>query len=163
MRAMKGIFPAACMILLAFFFLLGSAECSEQSRGAVSSEQPAEKEPINSPEDKKAAELIVYYFHGDKRCKTCLTIEKNAMQALEEGFPDALKHGIIEWRAVNTDKKENEHFEEDFDLAFSSVIIVKHNEGERIEWKNLSRMWELVWKEEELKKYIQKEVRTYME
>ena len=37
--------------------------------------------------------LIVYYFHGNKRCNTCRTIEAYTEEAIRTGFPNELRSG----------------------------------------------------------------------
>ena len=58
--------------------------------------------------------LIVYYFHGNKRCNTCRTIEAYTEEAIKTGFPDELRSGRLVWIPVNVDVPENGHFVEDF-------------------------------------------------
>jgi len=122
--------------------------------GAVSAkpEVPADGTTIN-----------VYYFHGTRRCKTCLAIESKARAVIEKAFADEMKAEVITWQAIDTDLKENKHFEKEFDLMFSSVIVTKVKNGKQVEWKNLQKVWELVWDSEAYEEYVQKEVRAYLE
>jgi len=105
----------------------------------------------------------LYYFHGTRRCKTCLTLEANTKEALDKGFPGEMKQGTITWETYDTDKKENKHFETDFELLFSSVILVKYKADKQVEWKNLQKIWELVGDKPAFLEYVQNEVRSYLE
>ena len=44
--------------------------------------------------DNEAA-LEVYYFHGTKRCPTCLAIEEETRKTLEESYKDDIQKGSL--------------------------------------------------------------------
>jgi hypothetical protein len=120
--------------------------------------------PFQISAEETADETVrVYYFHGTRRCKTCLAIESNARKTLQEKFSKEMAQGVITWHAIDTDQKENEHFVKDFDLMFSSLILVKYKDGKQVEWKNLQKVWELVWDNDAYRDYIQKEMKAYLE
>jgi len=127
----------------------------------------AMSEPVAAPEEPEVSAdsttVKVYYFHGTRRCKTCLAIESKAKAAIEKAFSDEMKAGVITWQAIDTDLEENKHFEKKFDLMFSSVIVSKVENGKQVQWKNLQKVWELVWDTEAFEEYVQKEVRAYLE
>ncbi|HDP95991.1 MAG TPA: hypothetical protein ENN40_11630 [Candidatus Aminicenantes bacterium] len=77
----------------------------------------------NSEEVANVPKTVVYYFHGNSRCRTCLTIEKYTRQAVNNGFADELEKGEMELRAVNVDLKENRHFIQDYQLFSRSVVL----------------------------------------
>ena len=99
--------------------------------------------------------VIAYYFHGNVRCKTCLTIEMYALEAIESGFPEALRGNRLEFVSVNLDEPENEHFIEDFQLAAKTVVLERVVNGERGDYVNLTRVWELVGNKEAYIEYVQ--------
>lgn len=108
--------------------------------------------------------VVVYYFHGNTRCATCRTIEAYAKEAVETGFPEALTDGRLEWRAVNVDERDNEHFVRDFQLTTRSVVLERLADGKRKDWKNLQRVWELVRGDKAaFLKYVQDETRPLLE
>lgn len=41
------------------------------------------------------------------------------------GFPEELKRGDLQWRAVNVEQPENEHFASDYRLFSRSLVLVK--------------------------------------
>ena len=120
--------------------------------------------PGHSADDAKSEDLkvVVYYFHGDRRCKTCNAIESNSKALLDSVFAEQMKSGTIEWRVRNTDEKEHAHFEKDFNLLFGSVVAVKMKDGKQVEWKNLQKVWELVWDKDEFNSYLETEVKAYL-
>jgi len=88
--------------------------------------------------------VVAYYFHRTMRCPTCLSIEKQAREAIEAGYGDALESGQLEWHAVNIETPGNEHFEQDFELESSALVLVEMAGDEVLRWKNLTSVWELV-------------------
>ena len=105
---------------------------------------------------------IVYYFHGNARCKTCLTIEMYALEAIETGFPEALKANQIDFLPVNLEMAENEHFIDDFQLSARTVVLERIVDGERKDYLNLTRVWELVGDKEAYITYVQEEAGKFM-
>ena len=106
--------------------------------------------------------IIMYYFHGNTRCKTCLTIEMYALEAIETGFSEALKTGRIEFLPVNLELAGNEHYFDDFQLAARTVVIERVVGGKRRDYLNLHRVWELVGNREAYIAYVQKETEKFM-
>jgi hypothetical protein len=106
--------------------------------------------------------IMAYYFHGNARCKTCLTIEMYAIEAIETGFPEALKAGKIEFLPVNLEIAENEHFIDDFQLAARTVVLERIVGGERRDFVNLTRVWELVGDKTAYVEYIQEETEKFI-
>ncbi len=106
--------------------------------------------------------VIAYYFHGTRRCKTCLTIEAYTDESLRAGFPQELETGGLTWRVVNIDEPENEHFVREFELITRSVVLVEAQNGKMEKWKNLDKVWKLVGNKEAFVAYIQKETTDYL-
>ncbi len=102
------------------------------------------KETVAGESDASATRVIAYYFHRTMRCPTCLSIEKQAREAVEAAYPAELETGKLKWQAVNIEEAGNEHFELDFELSSSALVIVELHGDEVAAWKNLERVWELV-------------------
>jgi hypothetical protein len=107
--------------------------------------------------------VIAYYFHGIKRCISCKKIEAYSRVAIEEGFADEIKSGQLEFRAINYDEKENQHYIKDYELYTKSLIISRVNGEEETEWKNLTKVWELLGSKEKFLDYVRKETRAFLE
>ena len=106
--------------------------------------------------------VIVYYFHGDKRCRTCLSIEAYTKQAIEQGFSEELESGELELRIVNVDEPGNGHFIEDYDLSTKSVILAEFRGGARERWENLDMIWEYVNDEKTFVDYVRRETEEFL-
>ncbi len=117
----------------------------------------------SGPSEATGHKVIAYYFHRTKRCRTCLTIQRYAEEALKDAFPEALKTGELEWRLVNVDEPVNEHFVEDYQLTSSELVLVDTENGQQTEWRNLERVWNLVENELEFKAYVEAEGMVFLE
>ena len=115
-----------------------------------------------TPSPAVAHKVIIYYFHGTARCKTCKTIEAYTREAVETGFANNLKDGSLELKVLNVDEPENEHFIEDFQLTTRSVVVADLVDGQPQRPKTLSLVWQLVGSESEFVAYIQHEVASYL-
>jgi len=118
--------------------------------------------PDTSPQT-ASTKIIVYYFHGTMRCATCLNIEDYAREAVLHGFGDALAAGRLEWRTVDVEEAENQHFLQDFKVATRSLVVVQTRDGKQIAWKNLLDIWDLVGDKLAFTSYVQDEVRSWLE
>ncbi len=105
---------------------------------------------------------IVYYFHGNMRCRTCNKIEAYTKEVINTSFAKELSDGLLEIRIVNTDKSENEHFIKDFQLTNRSIVLVRSRGDDLEKWQNLDRIWLLVRKKEAFQSYIDEETRAFM-
>ena len=126
----------------------------------------AESTTVQAKLEETAAQkrqLVAYYFHGDYRCHTCLTMERLAYEALEDGFSDALASGRIVWKSVNVDSPGQEHFNIDYGLTSSALVLVSMVDGRQNRWVDLQRIWDLVGDEQEFKDYVRSEVATMLE
>ena len=108
--------------------------------------------------------VVVYYFHGNARCTTCRTIEAYTAEAVQTGCAAALESGRLAWRTVNVDDPANDHFIGDFQLSTRSVVLERISDGERRDWKNLDRVWDLVRSDKAtFMGYVQNETRVFLE
>ncbi len=66
--------------------------------------------------------VYVYYFHGKARCKTCIAIEKVAVQTVADNFSNNPK---VQYKEVDFSQKENDAIAEKYEISFSSLIVAK--------------------------------------
>jgi|GEM_PF-603039 len=134
-------------------------QSKEQQTTAGSKERSLAKAP-----SKLSHKVIAYYFHGKFRCPSCKKIEAYAREAIEGqgGFADLIKSGDLEWRVVNVEEPGNEHFIKDFQLYTKSLIIVDIRDGEQKQWKNLAKVWELLYDKEAFVNYVRDEIKAYL-
>lgn len=107
-------------------------------------------------------QVVIYYFHGNRRCQTCINLEKYAREVVDSNFSDQIDKGILEFRAINVDEKENEHYNEDYELYTKALILSRVNDGKEIDWINLDKIWELVKTESKYKDYVTSELNKFL-
>jgi hypothetical protein len=108
------------------------------------------------------SKVIVYYFHGNKRCNTCRTIEAYTAEAVTTGFAEQIETGRVVWQPVNIDEPENEHFVEDYDLTIRTVVLVDVVEGRDDKWTKLDRVWDLTGDKDAFVDYITTNTNAYL-
>lgn len=106
--------------------------------------------------------VVVYYFRATARCSSCITIENYTREAIESGFPDALRDGRLQWLVVNVEEPGNGHFIRDYRLYTQSVVVVEIKGGKQTRWKNLEQVWNLLGDRVAFISYVQKEVGAYL-
>lgn len=107
-------------------------------------------------------QVVLYYFHGARRCKTCRSMEANALEVVKSEFAEELDSGALVWKVVNYDEAENEHFIKDFKLVSSSLVLVEMQGGEQMRFNVLHDAWSLARNEWRFKKYVQKSVLDFL-
>lgn len=108
-------------------------------------------------------EVVLYYFHTNRRCNTCLSIESFAQEAVESKFKEALRAGTLHWTVLNTDESENAHFIKDFGLVSSSLVLVAVDGGEVLRYEILQDAWTLVRDKPRFIEYVQGSVGELLE
>ncbi|MFC2172558.1 nitrophenyl compound nitroreductase subunit ArsF family protein [Acidobacteriota bacterium] len=136
-------------------------ETLDQPSGVGAGSETAGKQEGAEPQQTSHT-IIAYYFHGAVRCNTCRAIEAFTTEALKKGFSEELGKGELEYRVINVDEQENEHFVKDYELTTRSVVLVDVKSGTEKRWKNLPRIWELVQDKEAFLEYIRQETSAYL-
>jgi len=137
------------------------AEHDEEGASAAN----AASETVAKPEGatKVPRTVVAYYFHRTQRCKTCLTMEAYARDAIREGLTDSVDSGELAWRAVNVEEPEHEHFVKQYDLYASALVMVEMEGDEVKRSKNLEQIWDLVGDESKFKAYVRDEALAFLE
>jgi hypothetical protein len=126
-----------------------------------------EQKSVNAPTENMPPggekTFFAYYFHGNLRCSSCITIENFTATAIRNCFDEELKSGRLEWKVINVEEPGNEHFVKDFNLFTQQVILVEKVGGKQTRWKNLDQVWSLLNNESQFVSYIQSELSIFME
>lgn len=107
--------------------------------------------------------FVVYYFHGYERCKTCLTIEACWREAVDGGFPEAVRDGRLRRRAVNFLAPENRRLAERYEVVSLSVIVAEVRDGRLARKHELGGVWDHLDDHPRLVDHIRGEVRSFLE
>jgi hypothetical protein len=107
-------------------------------------------------------QVIAYYFHGTVRCETCLKIERQAREVIEQRFKQELTSKRLVFKPVNYDLPENAHFMHDYKLPCPSLVLVRQADGKDQQWQLLDKTWKLVGDEGKFNKYIEDETAGFV-
>ena len=110
----------------------------------------------------EGSKIIAYYFHVNVRCATCRAIEAYSKEVIHQRFAKEIASGRVEWRLVNVQTPENQHFVQDYQLFTKSLVLVLHKGGQQKEYKVLNDTWELVGDKAAMQGYVEREVRDYL-
>lgn len=108
-------------LVLLIFSLLVLVSCGGKK------EKIPEKENMEISQEQSSM-VNVYYFHGNKRCKTCIAVQNVAKETIEKTYPNT----EVKFIEVNTSEKENEALVEKFEVSWNALIIQKGEKWEDI-------------------------------
>jgi len=106
--------------------------------------------------------IVVYYFHATRRCPTCLGIQDNIEQTINEKFADETTAGKLSFEELNFEEDANKHFVDEYQLSFSTMIVAAQAGGKTVKWENAEKVWEYAHTPPDLKAYVEKMIRTYL-
>jgi hypothetical protein len=158
-----GVAAAALVAFLVYHFdLLAPVEPPESSdiQAQVASTNPVEQE---AAEQLKQPPVVVYYFHGEDRSRTCLNMEDYTRQALQTGFAKELESGQLSFEVINIENPENMVYAEMFNTGPRSIIITKVIDEQPVDSKKLGKIWNLIRSKRSFIKYITLETQPYLE
>ncbi len=104
--------------------------------------------------------VIVYYLHTTFRCVTCNAIERMTRELVERDFAAALAEGRIEWREANF--QEREDLAKKYEVATSSVVVVRIEDGKETGFQRLDDVWTLHPNPDAFAEYVGKAIRQYL-
>jgi len=154
-KTMAVIFSLAILAMFAYaddkpdLTAKDSVEVVSDTTVSMQSSEPAEK-------------IVVYYFHGTKRCATCKKLEAYSEEAIKGKFQKELEDGRLEFLPVNYDDEENKHFIDDYKLYTKALVVCEFKDGQQVAWKNLDKIWEKVNDKDEYLEYVQNEIAPYL-
>jgi len=118
---------------------------------------PAAGKPITAPD-----KIVVYYFHATRRCPTCLGIQANIEQTINDKFAEETAAGKLAFEELNFEEDANKHFVDEYQLSFSTMIMAAQAGGKTVKWENAEKVWEYAHTPAELTAYVEKMVRAYL-
>ena len=110
----------------------------------------------------EAAAVVVTYFTTDVRYDSCRTIESLSRESIEGGFPSQLEAGEVVFRVLNTDRGENAHYVDQYELANKTVIVSHQVDGQEVEWADRQDVWLLLDEPDEFFAYVREPVQRYL-
>ncbi|UCD55500.1 MAG: hypothetical protein JSV93_01505 [Candidatus Omnitrophota bacterium] len=107
-------------------------------------------------------QVIAYYFHGNFRCANCYNIEQFAKEAIHQNFKNELASGKLSFKIINIEGRGNEHFVNDYRLYTKSLVLSLVKNGEEVDSKNLTRIWEYLRNKARFQQYVKDEITDYL-
>ena len=83
--------------------------------------------------------LMVYAAHATQRCYSCSLIEQYAKELLDDEFGDLLETGRIDVQSI--DYSKNTPFARQYDIASSTLILVRIEAGREHAFVRLDDVW----------------------
>ena len=106
---MKQLFMASIALMMMFIHF----SCSGQS-----------DQKATSTNSGITAQVGVYYFHFERRCNTCISVEENSKKAVEEMYPEQIKTGEYFFKGVNLDDKSSEEIADKLGVGMQTLLVV---------------------------------------
>jgi len=140
-------------VLISIGFAIGKETALNGARKAKAGEAATTTQTSGSNK------VIVYYMHQTFRCVTCNQIEAMTGELIRTGFAKELADGRLEWKRENF--QENEDMARRYNVASSSVVVVRMRDGKEVAHQTLDKVWTLVGKPEEFAAYVGGAIRAY--
>ena len=146
------IFSVICLMLITAVSGCNEGVLSESSADSGRFSNNTENSPT----------VIAYYFHRTVRCPTCLAIESNSADTIEENFSQQIDDGTMVWMPFNLDGKGGAEFKKQFDVSAIALVVAKMQDGKVVEYKKLEKVWQLVRDKQAFSEYVTSEINEYM-
>lgn len=78
---------------------------------------------LSSAYAEKPVKLKIVYFHSERRCPTCISIEDNTKKVLNTYFAKELKEGTITFVSLDVEDKQNIKMVEKYEAEGSSLYL----------------------------------------
>jgi hypothetical protein len=107
--------------------------------------------------------VIACYFHRTNRCPTCRKISSYIEESLGEGFGREMKAGSVALQMIDFQDPKNQQYTDAYKITGPTLVIMDVRGDKVSAWKPAPKVWSLVGKKDAFLKYVQNEVRGYLE
>jgi hypothetical protein len=107
--------------------------------------------------------VVVYYFHGARRCRSCMGIQDAIEKTIRDRFGAETASAKLSFQDVNIDEPDNKHFAKDFNLSFSSMVVTARKGKNTLKWENCDKVWEHAQDPSALTEYADQQIRRYLD
>jgi hypothetical protein len=140
---------AACVGL----FTLASVG-SQEAPQALAADAPAAAPPH---------QVIACYFHRTNRCPTCRRIGAYIEESVKKGFASQIKEGSVKIRMIDFQDPKNQRYTQHYNVGGPTLVLMDVHDGKVTAWKPAPKVWSLVGDKDAFFRYVQKEVKSYLE
>jgi hypothetical protein len=137
--------------------------CNTTPAGAKETGNKMTSPAASAPEANAAPDnVVVYYFHGARRCRTCVGIQETIQKTVRERFAQETGSGAMTFKEINIDEPANQHFTKEFNLSFSTMVVTANKGQKTVKWENFNKVWDHARDPEALTAYTEKSIRSYL-
>lgn len=102
--------------------------------------------------------VVLYYMHPTLRCVTCDEMEKTILDLVHTEFAEPLAEDRLQWHEVNFE--ENEALARRYNVAASSLVVVRFRDGRETDHRTLEEIWTLKDRPDELRAFVSEAIRS---
>lgn len=107
-------------------------------------------------------QVVMTYFRNSIRCASCRKIEAHTTETAQKDFAEELASGKLVLRVIDVDQPENHHFIEDYQLTSKAVILNFRVDGEKKNWSDMDKVWDLLDEPEAFRAYLAEPIREHL-
>jgi hypothetical protein len=89
-------------------------------------------------------------------------MENFTKEVIETQFTKEHEKGLIQFQELNIEDSVNEHYINDYNLEYSTVILAKFINNKQIKWKNLEHVWKFANDKDSFFKYAKIEIEKFL-
>jgi MFS superfamily sulfate permease-like transporter len=139
--------------------ILTCCGCQERQSSVATASSELSGQHKDNPADPT---VMVYYFHRTARCFSCLSIEANAAQVIKDNFRQQMADGRLMWMPFNLDDPGGEEFNKEFDITTSTLVVARTAEDNRVRYKKLEEVWQLLGDPEGFSEYVTDRINKFL-
>lgn len=113
--------------------------------------------------DPPADRVTAMYFHRTERCPTCKMMGSYTEEAMKSAFASQLKQGTVQLRFIDFQQPENEKLAKAYQVSGPSLIVAKVEDNRVSKYADLKEIWVKVREKELFVKYVQENVKAYID
>lgn len=144
--------------VLGLIVIGGAAALMCAARGEETATAPAGEKPAAA-----AHRVVACYFHRTNRCPTCRKISAYIEESLNTGMAKEMKEGSVALQMIDFQDPKNQQYTDAYKITGPTLVIMDVRDGKVASWKPAPKVWSLVGKKDAFFKYVQDEVRAYLE
>jgi hypothetical protein len=107
--------------------------------------------------------VVACYFHRTVRCPTCRRISAYIEEGIQAGFAREIQEGRVSVAMMDFQDPKNERFTSFYKITGPTLVLMDIRDGKVAAWKPAPKVWSLVGDKEAFFRYVQGEVRAYLE
>lgn len=110
-----------------------------------------------------AHRVVACYFHRTERCPTCRMIGSYVEEAVKTGFAEQVKAGTVAMHFMDFQDAKNKKYVDYYQIKGPTLVVMDVHKGKVTAWKPAPKVWTLVAKKDDFLKYVQGQIRAYLE